>query len=487
MTQLTLRSSLTSSLARGLAAGAALLWLSAAQAAPTSQYVPLVNQEFGNFKTAYGPAVLPAYGGNVLLRTKHDGLALERFKIFLPPGTRSLGMTYTSYRSEQPGQMSMRFKAAPQIEALQVVSSSMNDTREALAELNKGRELTFYSPGNSGVISGPTAPNVPVRVDSGGFVYVNVSHPGGSAISVGFHVEVDQSCYSNWFANARWDSNGNPLEGVSHTCSGSGAGGGGTVPTDPPAPIPPITPPTPQPARFTLETSTPNVLRGQQLKFTALPLTTLLTSCSGASNGQPSEPVPVVVTQSGLGMKMASATVPANLNGNRLSVTCTSAAGATATRVVELIDNPPTTEQQASAKAQTTVNFSSASMHAAVSLSATVTPPASLVGKRLSVWLAAEVLPAGAAQPLYFLVSGAGTLEAFNGNTTLTQANAAVTQLTAPAAGVTARVFDNAFLQASEAQLVALRVRVYGAYSFEGGTPVVVERTLLDCSSGRCQ
>lgn len=486
MTQLTLRSPLTSSLARGVAAGAALLSLSAAHSAPTSQYVPLVNQEFGNFKTAYGPAVLPAYGGNVLLRTKHDGLALERFKIFLPPGTRSLGMTYTSYRSEQPGQMSMRFKAAPQIEARQVVSSSMNDTREALAELNKGRELTFYSPGNSGVISGPTAPNVPVRVDSGGYVYVNVSHPGGSAISVGFHVEVDQSCYSNWFANARWDTNGNPLEGVSHTCSGSGAGGGGTVPTDPPAPIPPISPPKPQPAGFTLETSTPSVLRDQPLKFTPLPLTTLLASCTGTSNGQPAESVPVAVTQSGLGMKMASATVPANLNGNRLSVTCTSATGTSATKVVELID-PPTTEQQASAKARATVNFSSANMHAAVSLSTTVTPPASLIGKQMSVWLAAEVLPPGTAQPLYFLVSGNGTLEAFNGNTTLSQANAAVTQPAVPAVGVTARVFDNAFLQASEAQLVALRVRVYGAYSFEGGTPVVLERPLLDCTSGRCQ
>ncbi|NUN59548.1 MAG: hypothetical protein HUU13_00310 [Burkholderiaceae bacterium] len=198
-----------------------------------SEYTPLVAAGgYTGFKAENVPGGTAVVGvaGVATIRTKHDGLALQKVKLFVPPGAMRLGISLTTYAVDQDARAAAKFGTPPASSYEDVLpETAVSDTRPSLKRLLAGDELKFYSPARSGVLMMANSENTDTFVGSaGGYIYFNLlSIPGNQILSISTRLEVNESCYSNWYANASWDQSGNPVEGASHTCSGSTGGNTG--------------------------------------------------------------------------------------------------------------------------------------------------------------------------------------------------------------------------------------------------------------------
>lgn len=222
---------------RRILTGAVFMFAATLGAAQSvSEYTPLVaTAAFTSFKeqNAPGGAAVVGVAGVATVRTKHDGLTLQKVKLFVPPGAKRLGISLTTYAVEQDARAVAKFGTPPVSSYGDVLpETAVSDTRPSLKRLLAGDELKFYSPARSGVLMMANSENTDTFVGSaGGYIYFNfLSIPANQILSISTRLEVDESCYSNWYANATWDQSGNPIEGAAHTCSGSTGGntGGGT-------------------------------------------------------------------------------------------------------------------------------------------------------------------------------------------------------------------------------------------------------------------
>lgn len=221
---------------RRMLAGTVLMFattLAVAQAG--SEYTPIVGTGAYagfNLQNAPGSAAVVGVAGIATIRTKHDSVTLQKIKLFVPPGAKRLGISLTTYAVDQDARAAAKFGTPPVSGYGDVLpETSVSDTRPSLSRLLAGEELKFYSPGRSGVLMMANSESTDTFVGStGGYIYFNMlSIPANQILSISTRLEVDEACYSNWHANATWDQSGNPLEGASHTCSGSTGGnpGGG--------------------------------------------------------------------------------------------------------------------------------------------------------------------------------------------------------------------------------------------------------------------
>lgn len=201
----------------------------------TDDYTRLVGtNSYSDFRAAYNPDVMAGSGNVVTLRTRHSGLSAAKLKLFLPPGTISFRTSIITYRVNQPGRVAARLNTLPESSAAQVVPDPYGfDSRKTLEKLRAGQEVKVYAPEESGVLvlsdadSGNRTP-----ASEGGYVYMNFFDiPGQSFLSFDTVVEVDRTCYQNWFSNAAWDAGGNPSSQATHACSGSSGGGDSSSPT----------------------------------------------------------------------------------------------------------------------------------------------------------------------------------------------------------------------------------------------------------------
>ena len=222
-----------------LLAGAALLFSGAlALAQTTTEYSALVGTAGSTgFQQLNAPGSSAVRGepGVTTIRTSHDGLSQDKVKIFVPPGTMRWKVSMVTYRVDQDARAAARFGSTPVSTFGDILpGTAISDQRQSLRKLLAGEELKFYSPGNSGVLSIAGSESTDVTPSAtGGYIYLNfLSVPGSQIYSFQTYLDVQSDCYSNWYANARWDASGNPLEGASHTCSGSTGGGTGTGGTD---------------------------------------------------------------------------------------------------------------------------------------------------------------------------------------------------------------------------------------------------------------
>lgn len=203
--------------------------LAVAQSA--SEYTPLVAAgAYSSFKAQNVPggAAVVGVAGVTTIRTKHDGLTLQKVKLFVPPGAQRLRISFISYAVEQDARAAAKFGTPPVSSYGDVLpETAISDPRPSLRRLMAGEELKFYSPERSGLLSIANSESTDTFVGStGGYIYLNfLSIPGNQILNFSTQLEVEESCYSNWYANATWDQNGNPVEGASHTCSGSTGGG----------------------------------------------------------------------------------------------------------------------------------------------------------------------------------------------------------------------------------------------------------------------
>lgn len=171
-------------------------------------------------------------------------------KFFVPPGVLEFKARYVGYKSIEPAQGSARLNVPPVTNPISITQDLAYATANAGGDphgglfnetilkniLTANKEVYFYGPPESGGMAisygGEYLSPVPT---SGGYLYVWFRYPGGRPISSTFTFIVDKACYENWFANARWDVNGNPDENATHTCSGSSGGVPPVSDTIPPA------------------------------------------------------------------------------------------------------------------------------------------------------------------------------------------------------------------------------------------------------------
>lgn len=198
-------------------------------------YFPLVGGDsYVGYKERYNPiGGLTNIGGGIgLLISSHNNIPYQKIKIFIPPGTKGLGVGLLTSMGSQESKMAARFKSPPIATAENInVNTGILDPNISLELLINGassnKELYFYSPPNSGTLSTfRYNSRSTYQTDTGGYIYLNtLSIPGSYIKSLQATLTIDEACYRSWYANAQWDAQGNPDENASHTCAGSTGGG----------------------------------------------------------------------------------------------------------------------------------------------------------------------------------------------------------------------------------------------------------------------
>lgn len=206
------------------------LWTLAASAwaqNAAADYTALVRAgASSDFKTLHAPGTsgaLPDGSGNLIVSTTHGNVTATRVKVFVPPGSRYMGVSYQSYAVAEAAIAAARMLQPPTSTAQSIVPTEGVDYTRTLQRLVGGEELTFYAPPSSGGL-GFAYPDTSTsfKAATGGYLYVNFfGYPGGALISLQIQLYVDKTCYESWYANARFDANGMPSETATHTCAGS--------------------------------------------------------------------------------------------------------------------------------------------------------------------------------------------------------------------------------------------------------------------------
>ena len=207
-----------------------------------TDYLPIVGpgaQSFG-FKDLNRPDLLPVGSVPNTLQVSYiaGSSSPDRLKFFLPPGSVMFTANFLTYLSPTEAKGVMRFKSPPTTQAFQVTrdmafapSNSGGGSfggafnEKILQNLLGGQEVFFYGDAGAGLMpisyGGALISPVP---SEGGYAYGRFQYPGGVLGATQWTVFVDKNCYQNWYANATWDSSGNPSDTATHTCSGSSGG-----------------------------------------------------------------------------------------------------------------------------------------------------------------------------------------------------------------------------------------------------------------------
>ncbi len=203
--------------------------------AHASSYSPLVQRGSTSFNTKFelSSPLLAVSDGEVILPSVVGETFQLQWRVFIPPGTKTLQMTMYTFASAPETKVLMRFGSPPTGSALNVTpenAASVDITKivQTLTANGGGVELPFSAPAAAGALklssrSGELTQTI--LTNTGGWVYINALQvPGNRIYELNTSVTVDERCYRTWFAGAQWDASGNPAEDVTHTCAGSSGG-----------------------------------------------------------------------------------------------------------------------------------------------------------------------------------------------------------------------------------------------------------------------
>lgn len=157
----------------------------------------------------------------------------RKIKLFIPPGTRTFGMSWLDYLAPVEASAAASFLKVPVATASDVnADSSVDDTtlshyRVVCLE----EELYFYSPPNSqGLNTFQSSVLLDVsEVQTGGYLYINIfSSPGDKVRTMQFNWTIDETTLRDWYDQPSvWKSDGNPREDIIHSDGASDSGSGG--------------------------------------------------------------------------------------------------------------------------------------------------------------------------------------------------------------------------------------------------------------------
>lgn len=180
-------------------------------------YTPLVGIGSTDYKTKYSPTNqnFIVDGGVITTAARVGDTTVLQWRIYIPSGTKQVTIAVWAFTGQPDIKGSMRFKALPALtaDAITVDAMSHVETKDTLQQLIDGKEVMFFANGGGGGVNLITPAAAPVLVAEGGWLYISVLQiPGMRIQTMQAVIATNEATYRNWFANAKFDADGNPLE-----------------------------------------------------------------------------------------------------------------------------------------------------------------------------------------------------------------------------------------------------------------------------------
>ncbi len=177
----------------------------------------LVNQGTTNFKGIFAPgSPFLADEGDAVSMTGKVGSTMQlQWRVWLPPGTRTLQSTMFTYASPPESKALMRLGQPPTGTVADVTpeNAAAIDRSAVLTLLQQGAEIPCYTPASAGAMKlSDGRMDSPVVITEGAWLYINTLQvPGNMIYELTAYVRADKATYLDWYASATWDEQNNPV------------------------------------------------------------------------------------------------------------------------------------------------------------------------------------------------------------------------------------------------------------------------------------
>lgn len=186
-----------------------------------NDYLSLVGRGNSGYKDVFAP-------GSIMLADEGDTVSMSsvvgitdrmKWRVWIPPGTRSLQSTLFVYASPPESKVLLRMHQPPTgwLDAVTPENAAAVDLTNVLETLLAGAEVPFWAPpviaGNIKLSDGRI--DSPVITNTGGWLYIHALQvPGNKIFELVARITVDKAQYLDWYSRAIWDDYGNPVPGV---------------------------------------------------------------------------------------------------------------------------------------------------------------------------------------------------------------------------------------------------------------------------------
>ncbi len=187
-----------------------------------TDYLSLVGRGNTGFRDVFAP-------GSIMLADEGDTVSMSsvvgitdrmKWRVWIPPGTRSLQSTLFVYASPPESKVLLRMHQPPTgwLDAVTPENAAAVDLANVLETmLLTGAEVPYWAPpviaGNIKLSDGRI--DSPVITNTGGWLYIHALQvPGAKIFELVTRVTVDKAKYLDWYSRAIWDDYGNPVPGV---------------------------------------------------------------------------------------------------------------------------------------------------------------------------------------------------------------------------------------------------------------------------------
>lgn len=147
----------------------------------------------------------------------------RRFRIFIPPGTRTFGMSWLDYLAPTETKVAVSFLKTPQASSIDITadSSVTNHSLSQYRAICLEEELYFYSPESSQSLNTFEFSILleTSEVPTGGYLYFNIfSSPGEKIKSLQFSWYIDEQVLRAWHSQTDiWLEDGSPRDDIRHS------------------------------------------------------------------------------------------------------------------------------------------------------------------------------------------------------------------------------------------------------------------------------
>ena len=182
-----------------------------------NDYLALVGRGTAGFKDLFAPGspLLAEEAGAFVMLSFTASTPRLRWRIWIPPGTRSLQASIYTYASPPESKVLMRMYEPPVggLDSVTPENSAAVDSTNVLAALLSGAEVPCHAPSEAGTVKLSAGKmDSSVVTTTGGWLYVNALQlPGQQIFKIESYISVDKAAYLNWYASATWDDQNNPV------------------------------------------------------------------------------------------------------------------------------------------------------------------------------------------------------------------------------------------------------------------------------------
>ncbi len=186
-----------------------------------TDHLALVGRGTTGYREVFAPGspVLGEDGADVIMAGFTGVTPTLKWRIWIPPGTRSLQATLYTYASPPESKVLMRMHQPPVGGLADVTpeNAAAVDLGNVLALLLlTGAEVPCYTPASAGAVKlSDGRADSPVVATTGAWLYINALQlPGQQIFMLDARVTADRAQYLAWYAGAVWDAEGNPMPTV---------------------------------------------------------------------------------------------------------------------------------------------------------------------------------------------------------------------------------------------------------------------------------